>query len=132
MCYLRYRLRISLFRRNVIFRSCTSFCILNGPIIYQICDVMMSINTWDRMHFWIYILNHNSLSHQTWPIDRSKQGQIFSGIFWTIWRTGAKSQVLFSLATYSNYSTTNYAKIPVFQFFEKVNKGQLKMVNVSY
>ena len=27
---------------------------------------------------------------------------------------------------------TNYVKIPVFCFFEKVNKGQLKMVNVNY
>ena len=41
-----------------------------------------------------------------------------------------KFQVLFNLATYSNYSLTNYVKIPVFYFFEKVNKGQLKMVNV--
>ena len=27
---------------------------------------------------------------------------------------------------------TSYVKIPVFHFFEKVNKGQLKMVNFSY
>ena len=43
--------------------------------IYQICDVMMSISTRDRVHFWIYILNQNSLSHQAWPNDRYKQGQ---------------------------------------------------------
>ena len=24
------------------------------------------------VHFWIYILKHNSLSHETWPIDRYK------------------------------------------------------------
>ena len=48
-----------------------------------------------------------------------------------IWRTGAKFQALFNLATCSNYSITNYVKIPVFHIFEKVNKGQLKMVNVS-
>ena len=47
------------------------------------------------------------------------------------WRTGAKFQVLFNLATCSNYST-NYVKIPVFDFFEKVNKEHLKMVNVNY
>ena len=52
-----------------------SFCIFSHPIIYQICDVMMSISTWNEVHFWIYLLNHNSLSHQTWPIDRYKQGQ---------------------------------------------------------
>ena len=59
-------------------------------MIYQICDVMMSINTWDRVDFWIYHLNHNSFTHQTWSIYRYKQGECFSKIFWTIWRTGAK------------------------------------------
>ena len=49
-----------------------------------------------------------------------------------IWRTGAKFQALFNSATCSNYSTTNYVKIPVFYFLEKVNEGQLKMVNVNY
>ena len=44
-------------------------------MIYQICDVMMSISAWDRVHFWIGLLNHNSLSNQTWSIDRYKQGQ---------------------------------------------------------
>ena len=46
--------------------------------------------------------------------------------------TGAKFQVLFNLATCSNYSITNHVKIPVFHFMEKVNKGQLKMVNVNF
>ena len=41
-------------------------------MIYQMCDVMMRISTWNRVHFWIYILNHNSLSHQT---DKYEQGQ---------------------------------------------------------
>ena len=35
------------------------------PMIYQICDIVMSISTWDRMHFWVYLLNHKVLSHQT-------------------------------------------------------------------
>ena len=43
-------------------------------MIYQICDAMMSISTWDKVHFWVYLLNNN-LSHQTWPVDRYKQGQ---------------------------------------------------------
>ena len=51
-------------------------------MIYEICDVMMDIiSTSDRMHFGIYWLNHNSLSHQTWSTDGHKQGQKFSGIF---------------------------------------------------
>ena len=41
-------------------------------------------------------------------------------------------QVLLDLATCSNYSITNYVKIPVFDFFEKVNQRHLKMVNVNY
>ena len=102
------------------------FCIFNHPIIYQICDITMSIRTWDNLHFLIYLLNHNSQGHQTWSVDRYKQGQYFSVIFWTIWRTGARFQVLFNLATCPNYSITKYVKIPVFYFFEKVNKGQSK------
>ena len=45
--------------------------------------------------------------------------------------TGAKFQVLLNLPTSSNYSVTNYVKIPVFYYFEKVNKGHLKMENVT-
>ena len=111
-----------LLKSYVLFPRYSSFCIFNYPMICQIFDVMMSISTWDRVHFWIYLLNHNSLSHQTWPVDRYKPGQYFSRIFWTIWRTGAKFQVLFNLATCSNYSITHYVKFLVFHFFESVNK----------
>ena len=54
----------------ILFSRYLSFCIFN-----QICDVMMSISTWDRVHFLIYLLNHNFLSHQTWPAFRYKQVQ---------------------------------------------------------
>ena len=56
----------------VPFLRYSSFCIFNHLMIYQICDIMMSINTWDRVHFWIYILHCNSESQQTWSIDISK------------------------------------------------------------
>ena len=92
-------------------------------MIYQIYDVMMSIATWYIVHFWIYLFNHNTLNNQTWPVDIYKEGQQFSEIFWTNWSSGAKLQVLFLLETCSNYSITNYAKIPLFPFLEKVNKG---------
>ena len=39
---------------------------------------------------------------------------------------GAKFQALFNLASCCNYSITNYVKIPVFHFYDKVNKGKLK------
>ena len=37
-----------------------------------------------------------------------------------------------NLDTCSNYSITSYVKILVFHFFEKVNKGSWKMLNVNY
>ena len=37
------------------FARYSNFCILNLPMIYQICDVLMSISTWDRVHLYIYI-----------------------------------------------------------------------------
>ena len=49
-----------------------------------------------------------------------------------IWRTGAEFQALFYLATCFNYLITNYVKFPVFNFFERVNNGELKMVNTNY
>ena len=131
MCHLRHRLRIFLFHRKVKFHSqdIQVFVFLIIPWFTR------SVMSWwaDRVHFGIHLLNCNSLNHQTRP---SKQGHYFSGIFWTIWRTGAKFLVLFNLATCSNYSITNYIKIPVFHFFlflffEKVNKGHFKMVNVK-
>ena len=90
MCYLRHNFRIFLFCSKV--------------------NIMMSIRTWDRMHFVIYFLNHNSLSCEIWPTDRYTFEQYFSVIFWTAWRTGAKFQVLFNLATCSNYSIISYVR----------------------
>ena len=41
-------------------------------------------------------------------------------------------QAFFSVANCLNYPITNYVKFPVFKFFERVNKGELKMVNIKY
>ena len=128
MSYLRQNFFI-LLKSYVPFSRYLSFCIFSHRMIYQICEVMMSISTWDRVYFWIYLWNHNSLSHHTWPTDRYEQGQHFWGTFWTIWKTGANFQVLFNLATRPNYSITSYVKIPVFQFFEKLNKGMSAIKN---
>ena len=62
-------------KNYVPFSRYWSFCIFNHRMIYQISDIMMSISTWDKVHFWIYLLNHKSWSHQTWPVDRYKQVQ---------------------------------------------------------
>ena len=67
-------------------------------------------------------LFHSLLFKDFRSIDRYDQGKHFSDIFQTIWRTGAKFEALFKLATCSNYSITNYVKFPMFYFFEKENK----------
>ena len=133
MFQLRQRLRIFLFCRKVMLRSqdIQVFVFLT-ILIFQICDVMMSISTWDTVHFFIYLLNHNSLTYQTWSFDRCKQGQYFSKIAWKISTTGAKFQALFNLATCSNYSIINYVKFAVIGFFESANNGELKKVNINY
>ena len=129
----RQRLRIFLFCRKVMLRSqdIQVFVFLT-ILIFQICDVMMRISTWDTVHFLIYLLNHNSLTYQTWSFNRYKQGQYFSKIVWKISKTGAKFQALFNLATCSNYSITNYVKFAVIVYFESVNNRELKKVNINY
>ena len=84
MCHLRHGLRILLFFGKVMFRSqdIQDFVFLTIPLFNKSLSswwvhVMMSISTWDRVHFWMYHLNHNSLSHQTWPTDRYEQGKYF-------------------------------------------------------
>ena len=87
--YLRYKTIISqnvpseakiknffISKKNYVpFSRYPSFYIFNHSMIYQICDVTMNISTWDNLHFWIYLLNHDSWSHQTGSVDRYKQGQ---------------------------------------------------------
>ena len=41
-------------------------------------------------------------------------------------------KVLFTFATCPNNPLTNDVKIPGLHFFEKVNKGNFKMVSVNY
>ena len=114
MCHLRHRLRIFLFQRKVMFRSRNMqvFVFFDHTMIYQVCDVM----------------NHNSLTHQTWY----KQGHYFSEIFWAIWRTGPSFQAIFNLSSCSYYSITNYVKFALFHFSEGVYKAELKMVNINF
>ena len=84
---------------RVLFLRYLIFCIINHPKNFQICNVMMSISTWEGT-FWISLLYHNSLDHKIRPTNRFNQEQCFS-----IWQTGATSQALCNLPTCSNYST---------------------------
>ena len=72
MCHMRSMLRIFsvIVKSYFTFSRYLSFYIFNNPMIYQICEIMISISTWDRVQFGINLLNHNSLSHQTLPINR--------------------------------------------------------------
>ena len=115
MFHMRHRCRIFLFHFY-----------FNYYLIYLIYDVMMNISTWNRMHFSTYLLNYNLLSNQTWPTHRYKQDQKLSEIFWTIWRTGAKFQVLFNLATCYGYSITNLGQDSSVSLFWKGEKGTFK------
>ena len=103
MFHRRHRLRTLLFHRKVMFRSWD----IQVFVLLTIQWLTKSVTSW-WVSVWIYLLNHNSLTHQTWPIDRYKQGKYFFEIFWTIWRTGAKFQALFNLATCSNYWITSW------------------------
>ena len=47
------------YKNYVLFSKYLRFCIFNHTMIYQNCDVMMIISTWDRVHFWIYLLNQD-------------------------------------------------------------------------
>ena len=42
-------------KSSVLFSRYSSFYIFNRLMIFQTCDVMMSISTWNRVNFWIYI-----------------------------------------------------------------------------
>ena len=86
---------------------------------YQISDVMMSISTWGWVHFWIYLLSHNSSSHQTWPFDRYNQGHNLHKSFEQFGGMGLSSRS-FSISQLLN---NLLCKIAVSDFFEKMNKG---------
>ena len=133
MYHLSHRLRIFLFYRKVILcsRDIQVFVLLTIPWFtkYVTSRVLVHETGWIFEYtFW----NTTHYPQQTWSIDRCKQGQYFSEIFWLIWRFVVEFQALTKLATCSNYLLTNYVKFSVFHSFEKVNKGELKIANINY
>ena len=128
MCHLKHRLRIFLFHRKIMFCSqdIQVFVFLTIPWFTKSVT-----SRWVLVHEIRCIFEYIS---STTNHEVTKLGQLiqwFLLIFWTIWETGARFQALFNLTTCPNYST-KYPKIPVFRFFEKVHKGQLKMIYVSH
>ena len=120
MRHRRHRLRIFLFRRNVMFRS-------------QIIQVFVFLYTpwfaksvtswWDRVHFWIYLWTK---SHEVAKLDQLiniSKGNNFREFFEQFGGLGLSSR---------SYLVANYVKIPVAHFCEKVNKRQLKIAKNNY
>ena len=53
------------------------FYVLEQFMNFKSCDVMISINMLGGKHFWIYLLNPKSLSHETRPAKNYSKGQYF-------------------------------------------------------
>ena len=87
---------------------------------------MISISTCDNEGAFLNITFEPQLiKSPNLPIDRCfHTGNDFHKSFERLGGLGI--QILFNLAICSSYSRINYVKMPVFQFLEKVNKGQLK------
>ena len=133
MCYLRHKLKFLLFCGKFMFRSQD----IQVFVFETISSFTKSVKSWwvlihvmGCIFEYIFWTTTHSVTILGQLIDISKK--YFSGILWTIWRTDGKFQGFFNLVTCSNYSVISYVQIPVFHIFEKVNKGQLKMVNVNY
>ena len=127
------------------FLKIFKFLYFQATMIYEILEVMMSINEWDRVHFWIYILNRNSRATKLGQLTDTNRGNKFQesferfiglGLIFQIEVLGlilqTNFQVFFNLPNCFSYPLTNFVKIPVFHFVEKKNKGHLKLVNVNY
>ena len=62
---------------HVPFLRYTSSCIFNHPLIYQIYGVMMNISIRGKVHFWIYLLNQNSLTNKLGQMIDKRKDNIF-------------------------------------------------------
>ena len=122
-----------LFRRKVMFSRYLSFCIFNHPIINQIFVVMMNISTWQGAFLNKYLLNHNSLSRETWPLIDINKGNNFQEFFEQFGGLGLSSRsfLIYNLLQLLNNQLCQDSSLGS-SFFEKVYKGHLKMVNVNY
>ena len=44
---------------------------------FQSCGIVMSIQVWDRVYFWIYVLHDEVFGLETWWTNRYSHGQYF-------------------------------------------------------
>ena len=116
MCHLRHKLRIFLVRRKVMFHSQDIYVFVFSTIPWftkSVTSWWILVHEAGCIYEYIFWTKTHSVTKLGQLIDINK-GNNFQEFFWTIWRTGTKFQALFNLATSSNYSITNYVKIPMF------------------
>ena len=120
MCHIRYRLKLFLFCRNVMFHS----KVIQFFVFLDIPWSTTSVTSWlHRVNFLIYLLNQNSWSYQTSQLINIRKGNKSQDFFEWFGELGLSSR---------SYSVTNYVEIQVVHFCEIVPEGQLKMVNTNY
>ena len=131
---LRHRLRIFLFHRKVMFHSQD----IQVFVFLTISWFAKSVTSW-----WVLVLETGYIFEYIFRTTThciTKLGQLiyiskgnnFQESFGQFGGLGLSPRPFFNLATCSNYSITNYVKITVFHFFEKVNKWHFKMSNINY
>ena len=113
--------QVILFHQKIMFRfqDFQVFVFLTIPWFTKfVTSWWVLVHETGCIFLWIYLLNHNSLYHETWSTYKYKEGKEFSGIFCVIWKTGAKFQVLFNLVTSSNYTITSRQNSSVSLFWK--------------
>ena len=133
MYHLKHRLRIFWFRWKIMFRSqgIQVFLFLTIPwFTKSVTSRWVLVHETRCIFEYIFWTKNDEATKLDQLIDISKDNN-FQWSLERFGRLGARFQVLFNLATSPNYSITKHANIPVFHFFEKVNKQQLKMIYVN-
>ena len=81
MCHLRQRLRIFLFHQKVMFLpwdiQVFLFLTIHWFTKYVMSWWVLILVVHQTVHFWIYLLNHNSLTDQTWSTDTRARAIFF-------------------------------------------------------
>ena len=95
-------------KRHAPFLRYSIFYILNHPINFKSCDVMMYVRFLDIAYFWINLLNYKSLSRQTnetWKTNSHEQ--YIQEKVCRICKIGSLIPSLLNLKTYHYESKTN-------------------------
>ena len=59
------------------FVTYSVYSILNRSFYFKVCYVMMSIDMQDKVHFWMYLLNHKPLVKKFGQVTDRDIGNIF-------------------------------------------------------